>query len=93
MGVHHDRLPSVSFPAVNLVKHGTPRHRANQGYTFKEFIDANIGKHPIYVGGDPPFQEDGWEAYYELRSVGYLKQVFPRNHSQTPAEVQQYCFN
>lgn len=83
----HDLYDDVSFPGTHYTK-GNTLPWANGGFTFSEFIDANVehfGSN-IFIGGRINFEDPAFSENYEEEPFGLVRKIQGRSNTIASAE-------
>jgi hypothetical protein len=85
---------NISFPGTYLASHiNSPSIRKNKAFTFKQFLDANIHTHRIYIGGKlNPGVADNIYDDYDIMPVGLVSQFLQHEKIIKAFEYSMMCF-
>lgn len=71
----YDWSPAWAARHLQAVTVPAPGRYGKQGFNLAQFVDANIGKHHIYIVGEPPDWDVSLKGKYDLRAAGLLSEI------------------
>ena len=78
----------VTWPGTHYTREGSAAAAAG-GFTFEQFVAANLGAFPggVYLGGSLSFGGESWGGRYELVPFGLVSRVLPQPHLAGPGRA------
>jgi hypothetical protein len=80
---HHKRslYPHLAWPGTYLAPPNDPRHQANKAFTLRAFLDANVDKHHIFLGGKVNYADSELDQNYNFVPAGLVSKIIPQKLS------------
>ena len=85
----HALYPTLVFPGSFHASKGSRWIAAEGAFTFKAFVDANIQRHAMFIGGKLSYADPDLEAAYDLVPSGLVRRFTPRGSAPNATVFRQ----